>query len=79
MSAKIEILNWIENEKHEIIFFLQEFIQAASPNPPGDTTIAAKVISKLLENTKCHFDGFHHKRRCPILLAQLMEVNQAVI
>ena len=38
MSAKIEILNWIENEKHEIILFLQEFIQAASPNPPGDTT-----------------------------------------
>ena len=34
MSAKIEILNWIENEKHEIILFLQEFIQAASPNHP---------------------------------------------
>ena len=49
MSTKIEILNSIENIKQEIISFLQEFIQAASPNPPGDTTLAAKVISKLLK------------------------------
>ena len=73
MSTKIEILNSIENIKHEIISFLQEFIQAASPNPPGDTTAAAKVISELLENMKCHFVGFHRKKQCPILSDQLME------
>ena len=55
MSTKIEILNSIENLKHEIISFLQEFIQAASPNPPGDTTAAAKVISQLLEKYEMPF------------------------
>ena len=64
---KTEILNSIENIKHEIISFLQEFIQAASPNPPGDTTTASKVISKLLENTKWHFVGLHRKKQCQIL------------
>ncbi len=28
MSIKTEILSWIENEKNEIIAFLQEFIRA---------------------------------------------------
>ena len=55
MSGKIEILNLIENEKQEIISFFQEFVQAASPNPPGDTRIAASVISKLLEKHKMPF------------------------
>ena len=54
-SGKIEILNLIENEKQEIISFFQEFVQAASPNPPGDTRIAASVISKLLEQHKMPF------------------------
>ena len=43
MSIKTEILSWIENEKNEIIAFLQEFIRAESPNPPGDTTAAATL------------------------------------
>ena len=71
MSAKIEILNWIENEKHEIIFFLQEFIQAASPNPPGDTTIAAKVISKLLEKHKMPFRWVSPQKTMPNIVGSI--------
>ena len=71
MSAKIEILNWIENEKHQIISFLQEFIQAASPNPPGDTTIAAKVISKLLEKHKMPFRWVSPQKTMPNIVGSI--------
>ena len=42
MSVRNEILNWIEQEKDQIIRFLQDFIKAKSPNPPGDTVLAAQ-------------------------------------
>ena len=71
MSAKIEILNWIENEKHEIILFLQEFIQAASPNPPGDTRIAASVISKLLEKHKLPFRWVAPQKTMPNIVGSI--------
>ena len=48
MIVREEILNWIESEKDQIIAFLQEFIRAKSPNPPGDTVLAAQKISDLL-------------------------------
>ena len=48
MSVRNEILNWIEQEKDQIIRFLQDFIKAKSPNPPGDTVLAAQKISDLL-------------------------------
>ena len=48
MSVRDEILNWIEQEKNQIIWFLQDFIKAKSPNPPGDTVLAAQKISDLL-------------------------------
>ena len=71
MSTKIEILNSIENLKHEIISFLQEFIQAASPNPPGDTTAAAKVISKLLEKYEMPFRLVAPQKTMPNIIGSI--------
>ena len=71
MSTKIEILNSIENIKHEIISFLQEFIQAASPNPPGDTTAAAKVISKLLEKYEMPFRWVAPQKTMPNIVGSI--------
>tara|TARA_B100001057_G_scaffold252059_1_gene252315 strand:+ start:1246 stop:1674 length:429 start_codon:yes stop_codon:yes gene_type:complete len=75
MSTKIEILNSIENTKHEIISFLQEFIQAASPNPPGDTTLAAKVICKLLEKYKMPFRWVAPQKTMPNIIRSINGVN----
>ena len=49
MSARGAVLNWIEQEKDQIIAFLQDFIRAKSPNPPGDTVLATQKIKYLLD------------------------------
>lgn len=51
MSADIckQINQWIDDEREGIIGFLREFLQAKSPNPPGDTRDAAAVVTKLLD------------------------------
>ncbi|KAK8217526.1 hypothetical protein M8818_001284 [Zalaria obscura] len=48
MSAREELLDRIEADREELIKFLQTFVQAPSPNPPGNTVAAAEVISKFL-------------------------------
>ena len=49
MNDRDQILSWIEAEKSNIIGFLQDFIRAKSPNPPGDTTESANVVTNLLD------------------------------
>jgi acetylornithine deacetylase/succinyl-diaminopimelate desuccinylase-like protein len=44
MTAREAIIAAIENNREHYVILLQNFIRAASPNPPGDTTDAAKVI-----------------------------------
>jgi succinyl-diaminopimelate desuccinylase len=42
------LLSWIEAERPHLIDFLQSFVRAKSPNPPGDTREAARVITDYL-------------------------------
>ena len=42
------LLQWIEDDRDKLIDFLSRFIQAKSPNPPGDTRTAAACISEFL-------------------------------
>ncbi|KAJ5247428.1 hypothetical protein N7468_002411 [Penicillium chermesinum] len=44
MSAKSNLLAALDSTKDEQIKLLQSFVHAASPNPPGDTIAAAKVL-----------------------------------
>ncbi|ETI04447.1 hypothetical protein L551_1582 [Bordetella pertussis STO1-SEAT-0004] len=46
--SKQAMLDAIEAEREVLIGFLQEFVRAASPNPPGDTRAAAAVIQGFL-------------------------------
>jgi succinyl-diaminopimelate desuccinylase len=49
------LLAWIESEAPSFIAFLQDFIRAKSPNPPGDTReAAAHIISFLDRNDLAH-------------------------
>ena len=43
------LLDWIEQDREALIDFLSCFIQAKSPNPPGDTREAAAYIKKFLD------------------------------
>ena len=46
---KKQLIEWIDKDRDQIIGFLSRFLQAKSPNPPGDTRKAAKVITDFLE------------------------------
>lgn len=47
-SDREQLMAWIEEERPQLIEFLQSFVRAKSPNPPGDTREAAQVITKYL-------------------------------
>lgn len=50
MASDRETLDrWIEEERQELIDFLQGFVRAKSPNPPGDTRDAAGFITAYLK------------------------------
>ncbi len=46
--AKQQLLDWVEQDRDRLIGFLSRFIQAKSPNPPGDTRDAVAHIRGLL-------------------------------
>jgi succinyl-diaminopimelate desuccinylase len=47
-STKKQLLKWIDEDEDKLINFLSGFIQAKSPNPPGDTREAAAYITRFL-------------------------------
>jgi succinyl-diaminopimelate desuccinylase len=49
MITKTELLDWVERDRDEIVGFLQDFVRAPSPNPPGDTRRAAAVVTGFLD------------------------------
>ncbi|MDH3691069.1 MAG: M20/M25/M40 family metallo-hydrolase, partial [Gammaproteobacteria bacterium] len=51
MSAdKKRLVQWIDADKDRLIEFLSKFIQAKSPNPPGDTREAVAHICAFLDS-----------------------------
>lgn len=46
------LLGWIDEERDEIVQFLQAFLRAKSPNPPGDTRDAAAHICRFLDKAE---------------------------
>jgi succinyl-diaminopimelate desuccinylase len=48
-DQKEMLLHWIEDDRDKLVDFLSHFIQAKSPNPPGDTRAAAAHIRQFLD------------------------------
>jgi len=48
-DVKRQLAKWIDQDRDTIIGFLCDFVRAKSPNPPGDTTLAAAHITRFLE------------------------------
>lgn len=48
-AVKQQLIDWVEEDRDLLVDFLSRFLQAKSPNPPGDTREAAKVITDFLD------------------------------
>ena len=48
MDSKTLMQRALHADREEHVSFLQRFIRAASPNPPGDTAVGAEVITRYL-------------------------------
>jgi succinyl-diaminopimelate desuccinylase len=54
-DLKRQLAKWIDEDRDTIIAFLCDFVRAKSPNPPGDTTLAAAHITRFLETRRLPF------------------------
>ena len=45
-DVKKQLAKWIDDDRDKIIGFLCDFVRAKSPNPPGDTTLAAAHVTR---------------------------------
>ncbi|MBM3596589.1 MAG: M20 family metallopeptidase [Alphaproteobacteria bacterium] len=51
-SARDQLLAWIDQDKDVLLDFFSKFVQAKSPNPPGDTLVAVAHITGFLDKEK---------------------------
>ena len=52
ISDRDQLKAWIDEDKDRLVQFLRDFVRARSPNPPGDTRIAASFITAELAKHK---------------------------
>jgi len=64
-----KILEWIEGDRERILTFLQTFVRAASPNPPGDTRAAMQEVCGLLDAEKIDYRFENRDDTMPNLVA----------
>ncbi|MSP89069.1 MAG: M20 family peptidase [Alphaproteobacteria bacterium] len=50
--TKDQLLAWIDQDKDKLLTFFSKFVQAKSPNPPGDTIAATAHIRSFLDAEK---------------------------
>jgi succinyl-diaminopimelate desuccinylase len=51
-DVKRQLAKWLDDDREMIIQFLCDFVRAKSPNPPGDTTLAAAHVTRFLDTHK---------------------------
>lgn len=64
------MLDSLESDKEDHICMLQSFVQAASPNPPGETAAAAAVLADYLASRNIPFELITPKPGCPNLVSE---------
>jgi len=67
-TQKEQLLQWIEADK-KLIDFFSRFIQAKSPNPPGDTREAAQFICSFLEEEDLSYRVIAPQEEMPNIVA----------
>jgi succinyl-diaminopimelate desuccinylase len=71
MSTKKQLLERVEVDKDTIINFLRGFIQAKSPNPPGDTREAVSFVAKFLEDRRIQFKTIGPNAEKPNIVSRI--------
>ena len=61
MSARHQLLHWLESERDRQVDFLQRFARIDTANPPGDTTRAADLFRSFLDG-----QGIAHRTEAPL-------------
>ncbi len=69
VEDKETLLAWIEQDRDKLVDFLSRFVQAKSPNPPGDTTRAAAHITKFLDAHNLPYRVIAPRLEMPNILA----------
>ena len=44
-----QLIDWLDADRERLVDFFRGFLRCPSPNPPGDTTIAATYIGDFLK------------------------------
>jgi succinyl-diaminopimelate desuccinylase len=64
-----ELLKQIERDREFIIAFIRGFVQAPTPNPPGDTLPAMRHVQTLLDSKGVNYDIHARNATMPNLVA----------
>ncbi|KAJ5761626.1 hypothetical protein N7533_003665 [Penicillium manginii] len=75
MSTKLELINALESDQESQTQLLQSFIRAASPNPPGNTQAAAKVLTEYLISKNIPYEIIEPKPGCPNIASEFSGGN----
>jgi succinyl-diaminopimelate desuccinylase len=51
-QGKQQLLQWIDDDRERLVDFLQNLIRCRTPNPPGDTRVAAEYVRKFLDTNE---------------------------
>ncbi|KAI1866552.1 hypothetical protein JX265_007853 [Neoarthrinium moseri] len=70
MDPKTALLQTLGSTEQSQIRLLQGFVQAPSPNPPGDTTAAAAVLTEYLTEKGIPYQLITAKPGCPNLVSE---------
>lgn len=68
-NDKRTLLQWIEDDRDKLIEFFSRFIQAESPNPPGDTRKAAAHLTMFLDAENLPYRVIAPRPEMPNILA----------
>ena len=69
MEHRRQLLKWVEEDREKLIDFFSRFIQAKSPNPPGDTREAATHICQLLDKENLPYRVIAPEETMPNIVA----------
>ena len=68
-ETRRQLLAWIDADRDRLVTFLSQFVQAKSPNPPGDTREAAAHITAFLDDLDLPYRVIDPKPEFPNIVA----------
>lgn len=67
--TKQDLEAWVDSDREALIAFLQDFIRCRTPNPPGDTLLAADHVRRFLEAQELPYEVIAPNEIMPNIVA----------